>query len=222
MIGEAANHIAHEIRNSINGLRVGLDLVLGGQPPSNLRVVSELRAEIDRLSNFTHQLMLFAKDPTPRRVTLDLAEFLPSALSLTTELASELGVELELTGLERPVWVEADAVLLRIVVSNLVSNALDALTTIPPGGDPAKIVVDLRRTETTAELGVSDNGPGVPPEVERSLFEPFVTGKPSGVGIGLALARKVARAHGGDLVLERSERGAAFRLTLPLASSSPA
>jgi signal transduction histidine kinase len=216
MIGEAASHIAHEIRNSINGLKVGLDLVLGGQPASNLRVVRELRAEIDRLSSFTHQLMLFARDPTPRRAAVDLAEFVPIALSLTAEVAAELGVELELTGLERPLLVDADAGLLRIVLTNLVSNALDALATLPPGTDPPMIRVDLGRADTTAELRVSDNGPGVPAEVEHRLFEPFVTGKPSGVGIGLALARKIARAHGGDLVHGQALGGASFLLTLPL------
>jgi signal transduction histidine kinase len=62
---------------------------------------------------------------------------------------------------------------------------------------------------------VSDNGPGVPAELRARLFEPFVTGKPSGVGIGLALSRRIALAHGGDLALEPGGAGASFLLTLP-------
>ena len=63
---------------------------------------------------------------------------------------------------------------------------------------------------------VRDSGPGVAPAVKRRLFEPFVTGKPNGVGIGLALSRRIARAHGGDLVHEEAVSGAAFRLVLPM------
>ena len=66
---------------------------------------------------------------------------------------------------------------------------------------------------------VQDNGPGVSPQVRPRLFEPFVTGKPSGVGIGLALSRNIARAHGGDLVLEDGAPGVTFILTLPLAAA---
>jgi signal transduction histidine kinase len=66
-------------------------------------------------------------------------------------------------------------------------------------------------------LRAADDGPGVSAAVRAKLFEPFVTGKPSGVGIGLALSRKIARAHGGDLVLEPSARGASFLFTLPIA-----
>jgi len=62
---------------------------------------------------------------------------------------------------------------------------------------------------------VRDNGPGIPEPLRARLFEPFVTGKPNGVGIGLALSRRIARAHGGDLELEAPGPGASFLLTLP-------
>jgi signal transduction histidine kinase len=65
-------------------------------------------------------------------------------------------------------------------------------------------------------LRVVDNGPGVPESIRERLFEPFVTGKPSGVGLGLAVSRRIVRAHGGDLVLERTPAGASFLLTFPL------
>jgi len=70
--------------------------------------------------------------------------------------------------------------------------------------------------DSTAGVVVRDSGPGVAASVKPRLFEPFVTGKPNGVGIGLALSRRIARAHGGYLVHEEAPAGAAFRLILPM------
>jgi two-component system C4-dicarboxylate transport sensor histidine kinase DctB len=213
-LGEASNLIAHEVRNSLNGLRIGMDLVLDGKHERPQRVVSELRAEIERLSSFAHELMLFAKDPTPHKEPADLSHIVKTALNLTIDLADELGVRVELCGTEQPVPVEVDPTLIRIVLSNLISNALDALATLQNGSDAPRMTVTVECAPRLARVRVADNGPGVSYALQQSLFEPFVTSKPSGVGIGLALARKIARAHGGDLRLEPTVRGASFVLEL--------
>jgi two-component system C4-dicarboxylate transport sensor histidine kinase DctB len=213
-LGEASNLIAHEVRNSLNGLRIGLDLVLEGKRATETRVVDELRAEIERLSSFTYQLMLFAKDPTPRTAPSDLSEIVTTALNLTVDLAEELGVEVEVQGTGEKVPVEVDAALIRIVISNLISNAIDALSSLQEPAQPPRVTVSVEHAGAICRVRVADNGPGVPPSLRHTLFEPFVTGKPSGVGIGLALARKIALVHGGDLRLEPSPRGASFVLEL--------
>lgn len=213
-IGEAANVIAHEVRNSLNGIRMGIDLMLDAKQRPSERVVSELRAEIQRLGTFTYQLMLFAKNPEPQRVRVDLAEMVPRWLSLTKDVAVEAGVDIELVGAETKIIVLGDPTLLQIIVGNLVSNALDAVA----GVTPPRVVVRLGATAGKAEIRVEDNGPGVPPELVGRLFEPFVSGKPSGVGMGLSISRKIARAHGGDLGLEETGTGATFVVTLPLES----
>jgi two-component system C4-dicarboxylate transport sensor histidine kinase DctB len=211
-LGEAANVIAHEVRNSLNGIRMGFDLMLDKSRRPSERVVTELRAEIERLATFTYQLMLFAKNPEPHRTAVDLSEMVPRWLSLTRDVASESGVEVQLHGADQPIFVQGDPTLLQIVVGNLVSNALDAVA----GVEPPRIVVALATENGHAALRVEDNGPGVPPSFRERVFEPFVTGKPSGVGMGLSISRKIARAHGGDLVLDTTKNpGASFLLTLP-------
>jgi two-component system C4-dicarboxylate transport sensor histidine kinase DctB len=211
-IGEAANTIAHEVRNSLNGIGMGFDLMMDKERRPSERVVSELRAEIERLSTFTYQLMLFAKNPEPKRIALNLAELVPKWLSLTRDLASESGVAIEFRCDAQTVAVLGDPMLLQIVVSNLVGNALDAIA----GVNPPKIVVTLAAGGGRATLVVEDNGPGVPESLRDRLFQPFVSAKPSGVGMGLSVSKKIAGAHGGDLVHEPSASGARFVLVLPL------
>lgn len=212
MIGEAANTIAHEVRNSLNGIGMGIDLMMDKERRPSERVVSELRTEIERLSSFTYQLMLFAKNPEPKRVPLNLTELVPKWLSLTRDLAMEAGVAIELESGTAPLTVLGDAMLLQIVVSNLIGNALDAIA----GVSPPKIVVTLESSGDRVILRVEDNGAGVPDALRDRLFQPFVSGKPSGVGMGLSVSQRIARAHGGDLVYDRTRPGTAFVLTLPL------
>ena len=239
LLGEAANSIAHEVKNALNGLSMGLDLVVrrDERPEAAARrerVLNELRNEIHRLSDFTTQLMTFSKGIELRRARVDLTDFVPKVTSLHRDAAIELGADIELDVPADAVMVDADPTLLHAVISNLAGNALDAVT--GPGGaaDP-RVEVHLRARGSVAEIRVIDNGPGVSRTMRPRLFEPFQTEKTNGVGIGLALARKIALAHRGDLVLEEPPppatktpipgapaapppppRGATFLLTLPL------
>jgi two-component system C4-dicarboxylate transport sensor histidine kinase DctB len=214
-LGEAASSIAHEVKNALNGLSMGLELVVRpGDPAKRERLLVELRNEISRLSEFTTELMTFSRGIEPRRTELDLAEFVPKVTGLLKDSAEESGTSLDVVALEQPILVHADPTLLHVVISNLVGNALEAVGSVED--QPPHVEVRLQKRDKVAELRVVDNGKGVASKVRKTLFEPFQTGKPNGVGIGLALSRKIARAHGGDLTLEAIPRGASFLLTLPL------
>ena len=216
-VGEAANLIAHEVKNSLNGIRMAAEMACGPPEPKSRaeRALGELRGEIERLSNFTGDLMAFSKGIKPRPVRLELNEFAAKILGLFEAPAAEAGVELELTQASAPIWVSADSQLLRIALSNLLSNALDALSTRRPNPEPAHIELRVEAAQATARLLVSDNGDGVASDIRPRLFEPFHSGKTSGVGIGLALAKRIALAHSGDLELSSYALGAKFCLTLP-------
>jgi two-component system C4-dicarboxylate transport sensor histidine kinase DctB len=242
LLGEAASSIAHEVKNALNGLSMGLDLVVrrDERPEAAARrerVLNELRNEIHRLSDFTTQLMTFSKGVEPRRARVDLVDFIPKVISLHRDAALELGAEIALDMPAEAVFVDADPTLLHAVIGNLTGNALEAVT--GPGGPPdPRVDVRLEVRGGNAEIRVVDNGPGVSRTMRSHLFEPFQTEKPSGVGIGLALAHRIALAHRGDLKLEDPPplslaatktpipgapaapppvvRGATFLLTLPL------
>jgi signal transduction histidine kinase len=220
LLGEAAAAIAHEVKNALNGLSMGLDLVLRPTDAARReRILRELRGEIQRLAEFTTELMMFSRGVVPRPVVLDLSELTPKVLGLLQDAAADLGVVVTLVGNDRPIRVEADAALLHAVISNLTGNALDA---VMASAGPPRVEIGLSVHGAAAQLRVRDSGQGVSESVKPRLFEPFQTGKPNGVGIGLALARNIARAHRGDLVLEDPTEpaadypGASFVLTLPL------
>jgi signal transduction histidine kinase len=111
--------------------------------------------------------------------------------------------------------VDGDPAQLRDVFVNLVENAVDAAG---PGGE---VSILLRREGPSAIVEVSDTGPGPGPDVEGRLFEPFVTGKPEGVGLGLAVARHAAGSHGGRIVWRREGGRTVFRVELPATGPLP-
>lgn len=215
-VGEAANLIAHEVKNSLNGIRMAAEMACGPPEPKSRaeRALTELRGEIERLSNFTGDLMTFSKGIKPRRVRLELNELAEKILPLFEVPAAEAGVALDLRLAPAPVWVSADPQLLRIALSNLIKNALDALSTRKSSSEPPRIELAVEATSGRARLLVSDNGDGVADELRSRLFEPFQSGKASGVGIGLALGKRIAQAHGGDLELVSFALGARFCLSL--------
>lgn len=216
-IGEAANVIAHEVKNSLNGIRMAAELAVGTPEPRSRaeRALTELRGEIERLTNFTGELMAFSKGIQPRPVRLDLNELAARLVSLFELLAQEAGATLVARPAPTPVWVSADPQLLRVAVSNLVTNALEELSTRKPSADPPRVELSVEAAPGVARLLVADNGDGVLQAIKPRLFEPFQSGKTSGVGIGLALGKRIAQAHGGDLELLPSSPGATFCISLP-------
>jgi two-component system C4-dicarboxylate transport sensor histidine kinase DctB len=217
LLADASNLIAHEVRNALNGLKVGLDLLLHGDRSKDdsrqARIVRQLRDEMQRLAEFTGELMLFSKGIVPHPVRVDLADCVPKLSELSLELATEAGCEIDVQVERSPVWARVDPALLRVVLGNLIGNALDVLSGNSEAPGHVRILLDAEGSE--ARVRVVDDGPGVSSAFKNRLFEPFQTSKPSGTGLGLALSRRIARAHGGDLVLEDSKVGASFLLTLP-------
>jgi C4-dicarboxylate-specific signal transduction histidine kinase len=130
--------------------------------------------------------------------------------------ASAVGASLERTTGTQAMIVKGDPVQLQQVVLNLVLNALDSVSASSEG--ERRIVTRTQRSGDKVELSIADSGPGVPDEHLNAIFDPFVTTKGGGMGMGLAIARSIVQAHGGRIwVGNESGGGAVFRFTLPLA-----
>jgi len=133
-------------------------------------------------------------------------------LSLMAPEIEELGLELRLhLGPDLP-DICGDAVQLSQVLVNLLRNALEAVADQPH----KQVTIATRRLAKAVELCVSDNGPGLPAEVQSHLFEPFFTTKPEGLGLGLAISQSLVQSQGGQLLAENTPEGTCFRVRLPL------
>jgi PAS domain S-box-containing protein len=219
-LGEMAAAIAHEVRNPLNGIEGFAGLLartLQGASPADRgqaeRYVDRIRRGVAEVNEIVTNLLLWARpDRLARsRFALDalVAEVVGDAPHLAESAAGvAIAVEPGSTGLD----LVADRMKLKIVLTNLVRNALEA---VAPG--PGSVTIAPVLSDGGLTVSVQDSGPGVPEDVRRRLFRPFSTGKASGCGLGLAVARKLALVHGGDLVLASAAGGARFELFLPRA-----
>jgi signal transduction histidine kinase len=127
--------------------------------------------------------------------------------------ANPIALKLEAPGMGP--MVVGDAVLLEWALEALVKNAIDALQ-----GRPGTIILRVENDDRTAAIRVLDDGPGIPKEIRRDIFEAGITTKRGGWGIGLALSRRVVEeAHRGEIALEPSEKGTCFLIRIPLAET---
>ncbi len=218
-IGELSAGIAHEIRNPLGSIRGCAELLASessvtGQERELLELI--LR-ESERVNRLMDDFLSFARVRAPRHEPIalrDLGEELSAALAMHPQVAD--GVEMTVTVEPADLVVPADRDQLRQVLWNLLLNAAQAV------GESGHVRLQARPDDDGrgCRIEVVDDGPGVPPEHRERIFDPFVTSKPAGTGLGLSVARRIARAHDGDLVcLEAPGGGTLMRLVLPLEPS---
>ena len=212
--------IAHDLRTplfSLRGYLEGLDRGLANTPEKAARYLAVSRQQADNLERLIADLFAYARldylEETPRRAPLDLAALLADAVESAQPRAEEKGVTLVAEGQESCL-VEGDDHLLTRAVANLLDNALRHT---PPGGH---ITVCWERTVAGCRFRVTDSGPGILTVDRPHIFDPLYRGEASrnrgtgGSGLGLAIARRILRAHGGDLTAANLARGAEFTGTL--------
>jgi len=148
----------------------------------------------------------------PRQEPCALGALVEEVVSLLRPRCRHAHIDLRWQPPPQPIELHADVSQLRHLLLNVLNNALDAAG---PGGQVELRMAAGEPDPATCVLEVWDSGPGPPAELESRLFEPFATGKPEGVGLGLAVARQVAEAHGGRIDWRRENGRTCFRLELP-------
>jgi signal transduction histidine kinase len=209
-MGKTSAAIAHELKNSLNGLGMAVELI--AHDPANEARVARLRpqvaSEIARLRDVVDSLLSFSRSPRIDRAPTDLAGVVSRAIGTVSELAAERGVSVAVHA-PSALRARCDAHKVQGVVVNLVKNAIEAGKTVD---------VSLRVADGEAIIEIADDGPGLSAEARDHLFEPFFTTKPNGTGLGLPTSHRFIEAHGGRIEVETSPvlGGALFRLRLPL------
>jgi signal transduction histidine kinase/ligand-binding sensor domain-containing protein/CheY-like chemotaxis protein len=211
-------NLSHELRTPLTLILGPAEQALAEAPPAPVRErLTSIRRNAERLLELVGQLLALSRleagaYPLELRRS-DLAALCRELLARFTSLAEQRGVSLVGPGPEQRCAANLDADTLDKIVSNLVANALAHA----PAG--TTVSVDLRRVAGGVVLTVTDQGAGIPPELQGKVFERFYTGRHEGggAGIGLALARELAHLHGGDLSLRSViAQGSTFELVLPL------
>lgn len=213
--------LAHEMRNAATGCRLALDL--HAEACSEQREDDSLevaRRQLSLMESRLQQLLhLGRQSENSSESHLDLAKLVSESIDLIQPAARHAGVQLDWHAPERNVTVQADAELLSQAIMNLLLNALDAAAKGQVGGNHAGLVqVEVNHHGKETELIVADSGRGPSVEANNEVFEPFVTSKPEGVGLGLSVARRVVEACGGKIGWNRSDGLTRFCVRLPLAT----
>jgi signal transduction histidine kinase len=202
--------VAHEVRNPIGVIRGAVELVRaragGALAPRDREALEDVLGEVERLRRLTEDFLDLAREPALSLASADLSELAADAARALARAHPVVAVRLEMPALS----VRGDPSRLRQVLANLLENAAHA--------GARTITITGAAADGQARLVVADDGPGVDAAVRARLFDPFVSGRARGAGLGLAIARRIAERHGGALALaEAGPPGAAFALTLPLA-----
>ena len=208
-LGRMTGGIAHEIRNPIAAMRLKAENALAAAPARHGEALEAIVGQIDRLYGLVQSLLALVQPVQLAPRCVDLQSWLAERLAGVERLAAQGGVRLVLE-CTAPGAARFDPVHLARAVDNLLDNALRHA---PAGG---AVQLSARRTPAgTLRIAVDDDGPGVPEALLPQLFEPFATGRADGTGLGLALAREGALAHGGELRHVACTPGARFELEMP-------
>ncbi|GAC1353562.1 MAG: hypothetical protein NVSMB47_06190 [Polyangiales bacterium] len=217
-IGARAAEVAHELRNALAVLETSLHLVRRAVKGS--LEASKAEPHLARIAEQVHAGQAIVREVLDEsRDALDLApvDLRAMVLEVVAGAAHPDSVRLEAEAVRAKVVVDARQI--RQLLLNLVRNAIEALT--PPRATPrpgtVRVTGSLSPDGMELRIEVEDDGPGIDATVAARLFQPFASGKRGGTGLGLAVCRRIATAHGGELHAEpRVPRGTRMRLTLPL------
>jgi PAS domain S-box-containing protein len=214
-IGELVSGVAHELNNPLQSIIGTLDVLLKqAADPATRTDIERARFEAGRAGRIIRNLLTFARKSPEERLLVDLNEIAQAAVSVRAYELEMAAIQIDENYAAHLPLVLANREEIQQVVAHLIINAHHAMASAHGRGI---LRVRTYLLDGQAALEISDDGPGVAPDVAPRLFEPFVTTKPevSGTGFGLSMSFGIATAHGGKLELVPSDAGACFRLLLP-------
>jgi two-component system C4-dicarboxylate transport sensor histidine kinase DctB len=215
-LGQITAGLGHEIRQPLAAMRVyaetGERLLAATRTDEAAGNFAKIAGLAARIGEITEEQLHFSRRSAEEPRDIRLAEVIDGSLLLLRDQIRQQGITLTLPSAETAAaTVRARHVQLEQVLVNLLQNAVQAC------GEGGTIVLDVTTDAQAVRLSVSDDGPGVPAALRDTLFQPFVTSKAEGIGLGLAIAQDIMRQLGGDLLHEDTPKGARFIMVMPAA-----
>ncbi|NDA10126.1 MAG: GAF domain-containing protein [Verrucomicrobia bacterium] len=212
-LGMLAAEVAHEVRNPLAVVRMLWHSAVRGLPVSGEQAqdLERIEAKLGQMNTILDRILNLARSADPEMQDLDAAELAEEVMLLTRTKLSTARILPDLKVPSRGVArIRGDRSLLEQALLNLVLNAVEAM----PGGGNLRI--EVKKDPRGVMLSVQDQGPGMKKEVAERLFEPFLTRRPGGTGLGLALVRRTVEVHGGSVrVQSRPGKGTRVEIRLP-------
>ncbi|HEX2209243.1 MAG TPA: HAMP domain-containing sensor histidine kinase [Longimicrobium sp.] len=213
-MGTATARILHQIKNPLQTIVLHSDILqnekMVADPVHRREVADAIIGESQRLVAMLEELSVYASGA--QRALNRQPVFVDDLMRQVTAHEAREGLRVDASGVEQAV-VFADAYYLRQVIDNLVRNAREAMA----AQDDARLRVTVERDGGQAVVRVADNGPGIPPDKLERIFEPFVSTKGKGMGLGLAICREIVEAHAGRIEVDSAVgQGTTFTIRLPL------
>jgi nitrogen fixation/metabolism regulation signal transduction histidine kinase len=213
---EMAKQVAHEIKNPLTPMRLSLQHLeyAMSRKDNNIqektkKTIQLLIRQIDSLSSMAEEFSSFAKMPEPKMQITNFVEVLQDAVAL---MEREMGYTIHCDIPEATIEMQADPHQLGRVFNNLFKNAIQAI----PEDRQAQVEVRLEVSKTTFTVTVTDNGKGIPIELNDKIFSPNFSTKNSGMGLGLAISKKIVEQFGGEIDFVSQENiGTTFTLIFP-------
>ncbi len=215
-IGELAAGVAHELNNPLTSVLGFAEILMTDLPPEHpgRKDAETIFLEAGRARDIIRGLLDFARQTRPQKRPAGINDLLHATLALIRQHLSKTGVTVVEEYAPNLEPLDVDVGQLKQVFLNLISNAVQAM---PAGGT---LRLRTRRDGPWVAAEVADTGAGIPPEVQAHLFEPFVTTKPSGTGLGLSVSLGIVQEHGGRITVESEVgRGSTFTVWLPARSA---
>lgn len=222
-MGRMASMIAHDLRNALSSVKMNLHILRVHHRKQNDDFIDGCEIAMNQVSYMEHilnDMLAFARPGTLEFDWIDVGEAVSTASMSLLPDAMRKSIDLRSTGQQKLPTVRGDRNKLIQLFQNLLDNAIQAA---PEGGH---IIIETRAvlhdSQPAVEIKVTDNGPGIAPEIAGSLFEPFVTTRARGTGLGLAIVQRIVKQHRGDVTLNSGPLGGAVAtVLLPLSSSNP-
>lgn len=228
-LGQLSAGIAHELNQPLSAIQnfadTGKKLLKRDRSSEAIKNLEHITQQTARMNRIIKNLRAFARKEVEKFETVNLQMIIYSSLALTEMRCKNNGVKIKKNGLQKQLLVSAGKVRLEQVLVNIISNAIDAMSE----QDDKIIQIELSERNRSAEIKVSDNGPGIADP--KRAFEPFYStkdiGSSKGLGLGLAISHGIIGSFGGDLTCEnwvsgQNSGGAIFIISLPLLSDSSA
>lgn len=218
LIGTMISSILHDFKNPFSIIMLGAHIIEqrhGADDPKTKEICKNIDAQLRRMMDMASDLGSFARGDSEIQIRpVSIHKLFQQFKELHSPFFHEENVSIEMHA--NRVSLEADANKLLRVLQNLVENAIEA---IHQSKKPGKIVINATDKGQTIYISISDDGPGIPDEIQSRFFEPFVThGKNSGTGLGTAIVRSIVDAHHGNIIFSTTRAGTMFTIQLPKVS----